>query len=126
MRWAETSRLIDRIRRERPELTVDHYGSGGTSDHDFRRLYCQKKTPEGRQFVPGSVDTIYGPDGWKRYLEAHPEPFCRPEESYHTDALGREVDHRGQPVHVEQPAAPAIRAENLRERIVALGRSDPE
>jgi hypothetical protein len=124
MRWPEATRLIDRIRRERPELTVDWLPSPGATDHWTLRVACILKA--GRQVVPGSLDTFYGPDGWARYKEAHPEPWCRPEESYHTDALGREVDHRGQPVLAAPPSAEPIAAEAMLDRIVALGRSSPD
>lgn len=131
MRWPETCRLIDRIRRERPELTVDHYGSGPDGHYQLC-VYCMRRGPgEGesaasRHLVPGSLNTIYGSDGWARYKERHPEPWCRPEDSYHTDALGREIDHRGQPVLRELPAAPPVSAEQMLDRIVALGRADPD
>ena len=62
MRWPETSRLIDRIRRERPELTVEHHSSPATSDHWFLRLYCIRK--DDRRIIPESVVTIRGPEGW--------------------------------------------------------------
>jgi hypothetical protein len=125
MRWPEVSRLIDRISRERPELTVDWHHSAGAPDHWYLRVYTIKKTASGRQLVPGSLDTIYGPDGWARYKEAHPEPWCRPEESYHTNALGREVDHRGHPVTPKPPPAPPLSAGAMLDRIVELGRSHP-
>ena len=123
MRWPETCKLIDRIRRERPELTVDHHTSGGTREHYCLRLYCIRK--DGRRLIPESLDTIYGPGGWKAYLECNPQPWCKPEESYHTDAQGREVDHRGHLVQAEPlPDAPPITAEEMLERIVTLNRSD--
>src|SRR4051794_40721443 len=102
MHWPETSRLIDRIKRERPELTVDHYASPGATDRYTLRIACLKKGPDASgigkfHLIPGSLDTIYGPDGWTGYKERHPEPWCRPEESYyHTNAMGREVDQAGQ------------------------------
>jgi hypothetical protein len=102
---------------------VDWFPSGGATDHWYLRVYCILK--EGRMLVPGSLDTFYGPDGWARYKEAHPEHWCRPEDSYHTDHLGREVDHRGQPVLRKQPPAPTITAEAMLGKIVALGRSSP-
>jgi hypothetical protein len=129
MRWPDTCKLIDRIREERPELTVDHYGSGGADGHYTLRLYCMVKdstVPEGRRLIRESIDTIYGPDGWKRYKERHPEPWCRPEESYHTNALGQEVDHRGHPVTNEPPAAPRIAAQELLNRIIKLSHNDPD
>jgi hypothetical protein len=129
MRWPETCKLIDRIKTERPELTVDHYATG--DGHYGLRLCCLKKGPEGDSvlpfhLVPGSIDTIYGVKGWEKYRRRHPEPFCRPEESYHTDAMGREIDHRGQPVKTEPPTAPPITAEAMLTCIVQLGRADPE
>ncbi len=123
MRWPDVLRLQERIRRERPELTVDSYPSG--TDHYALRLYCMKKTPEGHELAQGSVDTIYGVDGWKKYLEEHPQPFCSPEESYHTNALGKEVDFRGNPVTKEPPPALPLGAEEMLEMIVALGRATP-
>src|SRR4051794_5024487 len=104
MRWPEASRLIDRIRRERPELIVDHQLSAGTKEHYCLRLYCILK--EGRKLIRESLDTIYGSCGWKRYVERHPRPRCSPNQSYPTDALGREVDHHCFPVQAEPPRLP--------------------
>ena len=36
MRWPDANRLIDRIRSERPELTVDHYASGNEGQYALR------------------------------------------------------------------------------------------
>jgi hypothetical protein len=90
---------MDRIREERPELIMDHHSSN-PSEHVHLRVYCILK--EGRRLIRESLDTIYGKDGWERYKHHHPAP----EESYHTDALGREVDHRGRPIVKAPPAAP--------------------
>lgn len=122
MRWPDAHRLINVIREERPELTVDHYPS--TEGHYAVRVYCILK--EGRRLIRESLETVHGKDGWARYKERHPGPWCRPEESYHTDHLGREVDHRGLPVRIEPPAAASVAAEALLERLVALGRQDPD
>jgi hypothetical protein len=130
MRWPDTCKLIDRIREDRPELTVDHYGSGGADGHYTLRLYCMVKdstVPEGRRLIRESLDTIYGADGWKRYKERHPDPWCSPEDSYHTNALGQEVDHRGQPgSKAAPPPAQAVSAEDMLSKIIALNRSNPD
>ena len=95
------------------------------------RIACLKKSPDANNpvarfhLVPGSLDTIYGPDGWASYKGRHPEPWCRPEESYHTNALGQEVDHRGQVVKNAPPPAPPITAEEMLNRLVALRRNYP-
>jgi hypothetical protein len=129
MRWPEASRLIDRIKRERPELTVAHYGS---DTQYFLRIACLRKGAGPNDLtaryhlVPDSLDTIYGPDGWTRYKQAHPEPWCRPEEAYHTNALGQEVDHRGRVISREAPAAPRISAEDMLSRLVMLSRSNSD
>ena len=65
-------------KREHPKLIVDWHASG--QDHFVLRVYCIRK--QGRQVIRESLDTIYRPEGWKAYLERHPEPWCRPEESY--------------------------------------------
>lgn len=121
MRWPDANRLIDRIRDERPELIVDHFST--QQEHVALRVYCILK--QGRQLIRESLDTLYGVDGWKRYKERHPELWCPPEESYHTDALGREVDHRGLPVRPAPPAATPISAEAMLDRLVMLGRQEP-
>lgn len=130
MRWPETLRLIARIKRERSELSVEHHASAGATEHYSLRIGCLKKGPDAHgvgkfHLVPGSLDTIYGPDGWKRYVERHPEPACLPCESYRTNAMGQEIDRTGQVVRTEPPAAPRISAQELLERIVALNRADP-
>src|SRR5436190_7787247 len=65
MRWPETTRLMDRIREGRPEMTVDFHCTGG--EHYCLRLCALKKGPGGTDtlldyhLVEGSIDTIYGP-----------------------------------------------------------------
>jgi hypothetical protein len=131
MKWPEACKLIEKIKAERPELIVDHYATGNDGSCALR-VYCilknQQPDDEGmtRRLIKESVSTIYGPAGWVTYKVAHPEPFCRPEDSYHTDALGREVNHRGQPILEDPPPATPITAEEMLERIVTLGRSDSE
>jgi hypothetical protein len=130
MRWPEARKLIDRIRRERPELTVDSYASPGTTEHYCLRISALRRGPADGSvlpfhLIPGSIDTIFGAKGWEEFKRRHPEPFCRPEESYHSDAMGREVDHRGRPVRAEPPPAPAITAEEMLACIITLNRRDP-
>ena len=112
---------------------MDHHPPASPLDDYYLRIYAMKKGPApgdpigNRHLVPGSLATLYGPDDWKAYLERHPEPFCRPEDSCHTDALGREVDHKGRLVReITPPEAPPITAREMLERIVALNRSDPD
>jgi hypothetical protein len=129
MRWPEARGLIDRIRRERPEMSVDWYSSPGADEHYQLRLYCLKTGSADGSVLPyhlvkGSLDTVFGPKGWEEYKRRHPEPWCAPEESYHADAMGREVDYHGHPVRKEPPAAPAVSAGQMLARIIATNRRD--
>jgi hypothetical protein len=57
-----------------------HSALGSPADHFYLRVNCQKKGPApgdwlgDRHLVPGSLATIYGPDGWKACPERHPDP----------------------------------------------------
>jgi hypothetical protein len=101
MRWPGASKLIDKIHKERPELIVDHYALDFRGETYALRVYTilkdQPPDADGMTWhlIQESLDTLYGPAGWDQYKQKHPEPWCPPEQSYHTDALGREVDHRG-------------------------------
>jgi hypothetical protein len=124
MNWEETERLIERIRRERPELAAHAHASPGSKDQFFVRVSCVRK--EDRQTIPSSVGKLYGTGQWSHYKSEHPEPFCLPGESHHTDALGRETDSRGLSIHRDPPPAEPVIAEAMLARIIALNRADPD
>jgi hypothetical protein len=98
--------------------------SAGAKEHFHVRIRCIRKAD--RLLIPGSIASLHSAKEWEYYKQNHPELWCQPEDSYHTNALGQELDYRGQPVRGEAPpTAERITAEALLERIVAMNRGNP-
>jgi hypothetical protein len=107
MRWPEARELIERIRRERPELTVDDHPLSRLIQGGYRlQVYCCVKVNEEEdpilnfRIIPESKADIYRVEDWEEYVRRHPQPWCALEDSYHENAMGQETDHTGRVLRV--------------------------